>query len=443
MFDIFGVWPGERDGDWTARFDNEWAVAFHSVGQEIEALVNELEGTHRLSQIVGDRELQREILRQAALDELSHGRQDRGWPEVVELITDQMTRAVVAVPIGGMRSSAVDGAGNARPVRLGAHIVAGHLDDSLERCVDDLAKRHELVGFRFSDDSWWTEDLMAAKEDPQAGAEILEGYADSESWPRFVIASAVSSSGSAAEITGVLNAEALIGALVLLDHPPGRFWTEETPWIPGHGVQAELPADTTSDDSLPATQPQVVDGRAMHLQTAISAPSLGSSRSELDAGIHMTGIGRDLLGAIVSPARRTQPLAVSCRLALHAAKTWSPEARHSLAASAIRILFSEFDDPDRASEYDTVVSDGVKWRVANDAEWPSHSPYVEYTLQPGHWKASLPSYEHLVVALDLRPHNIDMNQTAIDGHVLLNVVQAILFGRAAALPAETATSRFT
>lgn len=82
MFDIFGVWPGERDGDWTARFDNECAVAFQSVGQEIEALVSELEGTHRLSQIVGDRELQREIVRQAALDELSHGRQDRGWPEV-------------------------------------------------------------------------------------------------------------------------------------------------------------------------------------------------------------------------------------------------------------------------------------------------------------------------------------------------------------------------
>lgn len=364
-------------------------------------------------------------------------------PRFAELITDQMTRAVVAVPIGGMRSSAVDGAGNARPVRLGAHIVAGHLDDSLECCVDDLAKRHELVGFRFSDDSWWTEDLMAAKEDPQAGAEILESYAGSASWPWFVIASAVSGSGSAAEIAGILNAEALSGALVLLDHPPGQFWTEETPWIPGHGVQAELPADTTSDDSLPATQPQVVDGRAMHLQTAISAPSLGPSHSDLDAGMHMAGIGRDLLGAIVSPATTAQPVAVSCRLALHAANTWSPEARHSLAASAIRILLSEFDDPDRASEYDTVVSDGVKWRAANDAEWPSHSSYVEYTLQPDDWKASLPSYDDLIAALDLRLQRIDMNQTGIDGHVLLNVVQAILFGRAAALAADTATSRFT
>ena len=284
---------------------------------------------------------------------------------------------------------------------------------------------------------------MAAKEDPQAGVEILESYAGSACWPWFVIASAVSSSGSAAEIAGVLNAEALIGALVLLDHPPGQFWTEETPWIPGHGVQAELPADTASDDSLPATQPQVVDGRAMHLQTAISEPSLGPSRSELDAGMHMTGVGRDLLGAIVSPATTTQPVAVSCRLALHAANTWSPEARHSLAASAIRILLSEFDDPDKASEYDTVVSDGVKWRAANDAKWPSHRPYVEYTLQPDQWKASLPSYEHLVAALDLRPRNTDMNQRALDGHVLLNAVQAILFGRAAALSAETGTSRFT
>jgi hypothetical protein len=407
---------------------------FHDVAREVTTLVEELDQAHQLSEIVGEWELQREIVRQAALDELSNRQQDRGWTEVGKLIARQMTRGVVAVPVGGVKSSVVDGTGNARPVRLGTYVVAGHLDESLERCVDDLAKRHELVGFRFSDDSWWTEDFMAAKEDPQVGVEILEGYAESDSWPWFVIASTVSSSGSAAEVGGVLNAEALMGALVLFDHPPGQYWTEATPWIPGHGT----PTDGTSDDAMPSAEPQVVDGRAIHLQTAVSVPSLGSRRCELDAGMHMTGIGCDLLGTIVLPQGTAEPVAVACRLALHAAATWSPEARHSLAASAVRILLGEIDRRDRASAYDDIVSDGFEWRAAGDTKWPPHSPYAEYAIEPEHWKALLPRYEQLVEALGVRPHKIDMNQTGIDGHVLLHVVQAILFGRAAGLSANTA-----
>ena len=163
MLDMYGCWPSESDQDWTARLVHDWVIQFQSVDPELAVLVEALQTVHGLSSRVGEWEAQRELVRQAGLDELSAGMADRPWNQVMSVMAEQMTRAAVAVPVGGMYSSRIDGRGNAEPLELGGSFVAGRPDSALEASIDHLAKRQGLVGFRFSDASWWTEDLIDSR----------------------------------------------------------------------------------------------------------------------------------------------------------------------------------------------------------------------------------------------------------------------------------------
>lgn len=430
MLDLFGTWRGESDEDWTARLTHDWTVEFRGVGAPLAVLLEEFDQTHRLSERTGEFEVEREIVRQATLAELSDGRDNRAWPDVMATMEEQMTRAVVAVPLAGMYSRVTDNGGNAQPLSLGEFGVAGHLDEALEASIDDLARRQGLVGFRFSDESWWTEDLITGKEDPQIGQEILDDYQRNESWPWFVIASRVWTCGIAAEVVGVLNAEALIGALVLLDHPPGEYWSEGLPWIPGQPL--EQPFQLASDESPPDTEPQVVDGRARRLQTAQTEGSLGASPAELDAGSHMIGPGRNVLARLLNP-HEPASLAVACRLALHSAGTRSPEAKQSLAASALGVLLGEVVEPERGP-YEAAITEGVRWRAAHEADWPRHRWCPDHEFDPDRWRSAVPTYEQAIGAFGDPRLPFSMSQSELDGHELLHAVQALFFKFSAEQP---------
>jgi hypothetical protein len=419
MFDMFGAWPSRGDRGWSVRLNHDWVVEFREVAVALDVLVHSAERSRGLVTLLGDWEVREEIIRQAALDEVATSATDRCWSAVVARISEEMMRAVVAVPIAGMFTAVTDGEGYAVPLRLDDEAIVGHLDETLERCIDAFAKRQGLVGFRFSGHSWWTEELMTAKEDPQIGQELLEGHAEDGTWPWFVLATAVPAAGIAAEVRGLLAAEALAGALVLLDHPPGTYWSEGVPSIPGHG------ADAAPNDSPPTAEPQVVDGRALRLHTAVTASSLGPSPPALDAGGHITGPARKLLVQICSSGDEYQVLAGACRLALHAAAAWSPEAKQSLAGSAVRSLLVD------RTAYESALHRGVAWREAQDAAWTKHAWRSEWRLDTPAWRDSLPAHEVVVDALGVDRAGFDMSNAELDGHTLLNVAQALLFARAA------------
>lgn len=411
FLDMFGVWESEEDGGWCVRDDQDRVVVFGSVDDALDVLVDALERRFELSDRIGDFAVRREVLRQAALEHLGR-RAQRQWETVARSMAAEMTNALVAVPVRGVFSSVCDHDGAAAPIRSG-RLLAGYLDEELEAAASQLAREYGLVGFRFSSASWWTEDLMTAKEDEQIGQELLEAYADDGTHPPFVIVVHVDASGPAAELQAVLCAEAVLGALVLLDHSPGDWWPSGGPSILG---MSEVGAEGAA-----GAAPQVVDGRAIRDDSARNEIEFEPVATGIDAGAHLAGPGQALLDHLVDD----EPLAACCRLALHAAATWSPEPRYASAAAAVRILLQNVE---RAADYDDDINDGARWRAEHDSEWPARSGPT-YRDEDG----GPPAYDDLLTSVALVPPGLDLTRRAIDAGSLLDAVQHLLFARASTM----------
>jgi hypothetical protein len=425
--DMFGPWPDNDGEDWTVRVDNDRLAVFDGIARPLGVLLHDAR-LRLVRERVVELEIRREIVRQAAID-LLFSRQGRSWTEVVSLVASQLTKAVVAVPVGGVYSTAVDSEGYGCPSPVGPSAVVGHLDVSLESAIDALARQQGLVGFRFSDDSWWTEELIAGKNDPQIGQEILESYADGASWPWLVLATTVLNSGLAAELQAVLNTEAFIGALVLLAHLPGEYWHEGLPWIPADQSRAQYRRPPTLGD----VEPQIVDGRAIHLQTATTESVLGTPPAELNASWYITGPARELLVRVIDPDAVNEALAAGCRLALHAAGTWSPEPSELLAAAAAARFSEHLTSSKSEAAYDAAIQRGMEWRLAHDAQWPRNWWDSEEELNMERWSAALPSYSDIASEIEALPLRLAVNGRGADGQALLHAAQALAFAAAADL----------
>jgi hypothetical protein len=193
---------------------------------------------------IGKEEILHEVARHAGwavAEDRLHGTATPDWPTAFASIGRGLSVAVAGVPIGGVFNSEVDARGNARPVSIGNKVVVGHLDDSLEEAVRALALSAGLPGFRFTEESWWTEDFISVQEDDE-----VDGYV---SLPWLVAAWVLPVAGDA---TGMQQSSAptLRGAVVLLDHSPGTYWGRFLPWMPAvHHGQGTHSADAIDSDN--------------------------------------------------------------------------------------------------------------------------------------------------------------------------------------------------
>lgn len=400
---MYGVYHQE-DG-WHARFDR-WAEAvFGDESKLVDDLASDVTRTSGtdLEGLVGQNVLEQEIIRRAALVALekSRGRpRDVTWARTGEEIGRALTSSVVVVPAGGVYCSHVDDDGNAMPVELGASVLAGHLDAAMSDVIAGFARHHGHVGFRFTDESWWTEDLLGAREDPEIAGEILEGQIRGGSWPWMVFACRLPASGPVAELGAVAVTEAILGALVLLDHPPASYWHDTLPWIPGGLTLVEHPREPAAfatDNVLPI-RPQIVDGRHRRLDNADSETS-GRFPAEIDLGAHADGPASRFIAAVAdgacgAPTCPKQPelLASACRLAWHAVASQSADVRIALVdAALLQLLSANAESPSsHATAYEALCEAGTRWRAEEAGRWPpSGSLPGDEPLDLSAWRARL------------------------------------------------------
>ena len=363
-----GIWA-EEDG-WHFRPKHEIEVRVPA-GATLERL---REGLARAS-LVGTTEVDRAIVLGIGTAKLSGQAPD--WLQVEGEIQCRLSCGVATVALGGIRSSETDADGLAAPLLLGDYAVAGHLDPSLDHAAGDLARRHGLPGYRFGDDSWWTEDFLGAKEDPTVGQEHLDEVMAAESWPWLAILVATPASGVASEAAAIAAAQALLGALILLDQPPGAAWIGAVPWIAGGlgpAGEPRWPGDESCDWVLPI-DPQHVDGMARRLDNAEN--ELGSAPARvLDLATHARGPGGGLLVAVIESSLcvsgASEHLARGCRLAWLASATDTASTRWALARGACSEICSaggEQHDPP------ALARTGGAWRRESEACWPAGNPY--------------------------------------------------------------------
>lgn len=365
-----GIWA-EEDG-WHFRPPDGLEVRVPVLGA-FERLRTDLVRTV----IVGRHEADRAIVLGVAEAKISG--QTPGWSSARSEITSRLNSGVATVALGGIISSEVDADGFAAPLGLGENTIAGHLDPSIDQAAADLARRHGLPGYRFGDDSWWTEDFLSAKEDLGAGAEQMEEMTEAESWPWLAVLVAVPASGAASEVAAVAAAQALLGALVLLDQPPGAGWGGAVPWIAGGLGPAgdpRWPGDESYDWLLPIA-PQHVDAMTRRLDNAESEFGTAPARV-IDLAAHAKGPARELIVAVLDSSLvgegENEKLARACRLAWLGSATETASTRWTLARSACCELLCSAGS--HYSDLVALATDGASWRRENDRAWPTGNPYT-------------------------------------------------------------------
>jgi hypothetical protein len=365
-----GIQFGEEE--WAVRFEQRLEVRVPR-GESMAALLADLENS-RLEEVVDPHAVEQELARRVAVEARDGESED--WETARTAVEADLTRAVTAVAIGGVYVGATAADGGAAAVRLGPHALAAHLDTGAESAVAALAQAHGLVGFRFSMDSWWAEDLISSREDPEIGAEIMEGYDDS--WPWLVLASAVPASGVAAQAAGYAVAEAVLGALILLDQPPGDPWVRAVPWIAGGLSFAEdgRRAGSRGEDLILPPQPQRVDA-SVKLDNAENAQEIGRMEVAIDIAAHAEGPGGELLTRIVASAREDGrehrrnegAVARGCRLAWLAIAAEAGSSRAILAEQAAEQMALAATGGKGGSVRDLMRA-GAAWRTQEDLVWP-------------------------------------------------------------------------
>src|SRR5688572_12497290 len=68
MLDMFGSWDSEEHGGWYVRHEQDRMILFGRVDAHLDVLVKSMQAGYELSDRVGELDVQREILRQAALE---------------------------------------------------------------------------------------------------------------------------------------------------------------------------------------------------------------------------------------------------------------------------------------------------------------------------------------------------------------------------------------
>jgi hypothetical protein len=368
-FGMVGIWA-EEDG-WHFRPTHDTEVRVPDI-----AALERLGAGLPCATVVGTHEVYRAIV--LSIGEAKLEGREPDWTKTRNEIKVRLNQGIAVVAIGGIRSSEIDADEFAAPLRLGEHVVAGHLDPSLDAAAADLARRHGLPGYRFSDDSWWTEDFLSAKEDHQVGQELMDDVIAADSWPWLVLLVAAPASGAASEVAVIATAQALLGALVLLDQQPSAGWAGAAPWIAGGlGPAAEprCPGDESRDWTLPIA-PQHVDALTRHLDNAESELGTGAPARVIDLARHAHGPAGKLLQSVVDSSLCVnglgEGLAKGCRLAWLASATETASSRWTLARSA----YSEFlHSTGGNDDLLALASAGVVWRREHDENWPEGNPY--------------------------------------------------------------------
>jgi hypothetical protein len=370
-------------------------------------------------------EVLRAIVQTVAERSLAKGARD--WETARDAIVARLGRGIGSVVLGGVVSSAVDPEGFASAVRLGAHAVAGHLEPSIDKAATDLAHRHDLPGYRFSEDSWWTEDFLATKEDQDRGAELMEELEARGSWPWLALVVGVPASGPAIEAATIAAAQALLGALVMLDQPPGRFWLEPVPWIAGGlgpAVDPRCPGDESREFAI-SIDPQHLDAQCRRLDNAESTIE-GAPARVIDLAAHANGPAGGLLTAVLDSSLgfegRPEALAKACRLVWLAAASETADTSFALARAAATELLSG-EAPQAVSKAER----GARWRLDNDEIWPEGQPLVPLP-DVASWHAQIGEATSF---LDSTPAAPSWSfQGSGQAAVALGVVQALFFAEA-------------
>jgi len=428
---MIGIWQ-EEDG-WHYRSDEKCEVRLPAASPPLKRLRDSFQDMAGAD----EHEVERVIV--FTLGRVMLGAEPADGADVKQVIAETLSWGVAALALGGVRSSESDSRGAASPLALGEHAIAGHLDPSIDPAAANLARRHGLAGFRFSGDSWWTEDYLGAKEDPGAGQEQLEQIVEAESWPWLSLVVAVPASGAASEIGAIATGQALLGALVLLDQAPGTGWGQPVPWIAGGlspAGEPRWPGDQSCDWTFPI-QPQHVDATTRRLDNAEN--DIGDAPARLiDLAAHVRGPAGELLKAVVDSsvfdgrddAPRNGHLADACRLAWLAAASETASTCWSLARSA-----SEFLAPDDGALL-ALAQEGAEWRCRQEADWPERNGYGP-DPNPDRWIAGLSeTTDGLAGGLAVPSWGIE---AARQSSRALGLAQALLFGHAARMQSVGST----
>jgi len=449
--DIFDIEGARRDGDaWEVRLDQDTKTLFRASNDLVGQLASELVGDcgGHLGELIGRDAIEEEIVRRAArkaVEESRGLRQGLDWATLREDIRRALTTAVVVVPVGGAYSSFADSDGNGSPIELGQSAIAGHLDRGMAEAIAGFAQQAGLAGFRFTNDAWWTEDLLDAQEDPQIGVELLEEIVERGSWPWLVVGWSLPASGPAAASGAITATESLMGAITLLDHPPGSFWGNTVPWIPGTLALVKNPrepAAVTTDNQLPI-QPQLVDGRHQRLDNAISEID-GRIPADIDLAAHAGGPAGPLVATLIDGACapgdvghiQGARVAAACRLAWHAIAASSSDVRTTLAAHALKQLRAARQiEAVSGSEWQQLIAEGGAWRALEHSNWPGTGSLGADDFDPQSWiDATLANDELDAMLQDVDDSRLPWGASAaISAHRALHSLQACLFGFAARL----------
>jgi hypothetical protein len=345
------------------------------------------------------------------------------WAAARELVRARLTHAVGAVALGGVRSAASHAEG-AAALAIGEHVLVGHLDDGIHDAVAAFARRHGLPGYRITEDSWWAEYLYYEEE--ADAHERMEGLEAEGSWPWLGLFCATRASGGYAEEATVATAQALLGALVLLDEPPGAGHLETVPFIAGGlgpAMDTRSPGDRERDYTLPIAA-QHLDAMSRRLDNAEVTPRWRPSRV-IEISRHVHGPAGPLLVDVVEsslghPGASGERLARAARLAWLAFATETASTASALVRAALAELAADASEEELRERAEA----GMAWRLAQDAAWP-----------PGERAAPRPEFEggpstsEAVAAMGEEQAEPSWGaEGAAQAGAVLAVLQAVFFG---------------
>lgn len=245
-------------------------------------------------------------------------RHNATFQELVQQVESWTSKSVVAVPIGGVFSSAM------AAIPLGDSVIAGHLSRETEQLIGELAVRHGLHGFRFTT-TWWTEQFLAAEADAAIAAEIAGAEEEEGSWQPFVVALALPAVGVVASCRAVWATEAFLGALIVM-HEPQPTWFSPKPWIMGQASVADNPrCPTLGNDGALSEVPIQVDSLPDHSLHGYAPLEHGKPVSDLDLAEEVEdpqteAVLTRLARATDESSVQDRQLVAACRLAFAASQ---------------------------------------------------------------------------------------------------------------------------
>lgn len=166
---------------------------------------------------------------------------------LTDSVAKRFARSLTIVPVGGLDFTSVGDV-----VKLGERVLLGPLNDATETALASFAEKLTGHAFHFTNDVWWTEEMLAYRSEP----DLFEDGPPGEG--TGLIAVCVDSVDVGAGIRAMELVEALLGAMWILDQRSERH-ASAPPWILGTPSSTENPRDPSSDEdgSLPVNLVQV------------------------------------------------------------------------------------------------------------------------------------------------------------------------------------------